>query len=94
MPRTACEVRLDTGPCGSISFGCHVQGVAGFIKRILCIEWSKNLKRKLREARITDNVEKFHVRSRQIYGYRKVHKDLIEETEHRRSDELVRRIML
>ena len=50
-------------------------------------------KRKQREARITESVKKFHARSRQIYGYRKVHEDLIQETAHRCSDELVRRIM-
>jgi len=50
-------------------------------------------KRKQREARITEKVKKFHARSQQIYGYRKVHEDLIEETEHNCSDELVRRIM-
>ncbi|MFC1592308.1 IS3 family transposase [Thermodesulfobacteriota bacterium] len=50
-------------------------------------------KRKQREGRLTDSVEKFHARSRKIYGYRKVHEDLVQETEHRCSAELVRRIM-
>lgn len=50
-------------------------------------------KRKQREARITESIKTFHARSRQIYGYRKVQKDLIQETEHSCSEELVRRIM-
>jgi putative transposase len=53
----------------------------------------KPSRRQLRCAAITDSVKQFHVRSRQIYGYRKVHKDVVQETEHRCSDELVRRIM-
>jgi putative transposase len=52
----------------------------------------KPSRRQQRRAVITDSVKQFHVRSRQIYGYR-IHKDVVQETEHRCSDELVRRIM-
>jgi putative transposase len=50
-------------------------------------------RRWLREAGIAEAAKKFHARSRQIYGYRKVHKDLVQEDGHRCSPELVRRIM-
>jgi transposase InsO family protein len=57
--------------------------------------WSgrKPSKRKIREAALADCVKKFHSRSRQVYGYRKVHKDVIEEQGHSCSEELIRRIM-
>jgi len=48
---------------------------------------------KQRRAAITERVKQFHARSRQTYGYRKVYKDVVHETEHGCSDELVRRIM-
>lgn len=50
-------------------------------------------KRKQREARLAESVKKFHARSRQIYGYRKVQKDLVQEAAEGCSAELVRRIM-
>jgi putative transposase len=50
-------------------------------------------KRQIRCADIAESVKKFHARSRKIYGYRKVHEDIIDETDHRCSAELVRRIM-
>ena len=48
---------------------------------------------KMRRAAITESVKQFHARSRRIYGYRKVHEDIIDETDHGCSAELVRRIM-
>ncbi len=53
----------------------------------------KPSKRQRRRADITESVKQFHARSRKIYGYRKVHEDIIDETEHGCSAELVRRIM-
>ncbi len=53
----------------------------------------KPTKRQQRQASIAESIKKFHARSSQIYGYRKVHKDLEQETEHSCSQELVRRIM-
>ena len=53
----------------------------------------KPSKRHLREAGIADLVKKFHSRSRQIYGYRKVYEDLVQEQGQSCSAELVRRIM-
>jgi putative transposase len=50
-------------------------------------------KRQKREARIAESVKKFHARSRQIYGYRKVYEDLVQEDGQSCSSELVRRIM-
>ncbi len=50
-------------------------------------------KRQIRCADIAESVKKFHARSRKIYGYRKVHEDIIDETDQRCSAELVRRIM-
>jgi putative transposase len=49
--------------------------------------------RQLREVWLTDSIKKYHARSRQIYGYRKVHEDLVQEEGKNCSDELVRRIM-
>ena len=48
---------------------------------------------KLRRAAITESVKQFHARSKRIYGYRKVYEDIIDETDHWCSAELVRRIM-
>ena len=50
-------------------------------------------KRQQRQAGIAESVKKFHARSKQVYGYRKVHEDIVQETEHSCSRELVRRIM-
>ena len=50
-------------------------------------------KRQLREAGIAASVKKFHTRSRQVYGYRKVHRDLVQEDGHTCSAEMVRRVM-
>ena len=50
-------------------------------------------KRQIRCSGIADSVKRFHARSRKIYGYRKVHEDIMDETDHRCSAELVRRIM-
>jgi putative transposase len=57
--------------------------------------WTKRgpSNRQLREVRLTDKIMKYHARSRQIYGYRKVHEDLVQEEGQNCSDELVRRIM-
>lgn len=57
--------------------------------------WTKRgpSNRQLREVRLTDSIKKYHARSRQIYGYRKVHEDLVQEEGQNCSDELVRRIM-
>jgi putative transposase len=48
---------------------------------------------KLRCAAITESVKQFHARSKRIYGYRKVYKDIVDETDHGCSAELVRRLM-
>jgi putative transposase len=53
----------------------------------------KPSKRQQRQAGIAESVKKFHTRSNQIYGYRKVHEDLVNETQHSCSEELIRRIM-
>ncbi len=53
----------------------------------------KPTKRQQRQSRIAESVKEFHARSNQVYGYRKVHKDIEQETEHSCSEELVRRIM-
>jgi putative transposase len=50
-------------------------------------------KRQIRQASIAESVKKSHARSAQIYGYRKVHEDLIQEEGHSCSGEFVRRIM-
>lgn len=49
--------------------------------------------RHTRHLRIAESVKKFHARSKQIYGYRKVHNDLTQEDGWRCSAELVRRVM-
>lgn len=49
-------------------------------------------KKQLLEAGITDSVKDFHARSRQVYGYRKIHRDLV-EAGHTCSAEMVRRVM-
>jgi hypothetical protein len=41
----------------------------------------KPSKRHMREVSLAESVKKFHARSRQVYGYRKVHEDLIQEQE-------------
>ena len=58
-------------------------------------DWTKRgpSNRQLREVRLTDSIKKYHARSQQIYGYRKVHEDLVQEEGQSCSDELVRRIM-
>ena len=53
----------------------------------------KPSKQHMRQASITESVKKSHARSRQVYGYRKVHEDLIQEEGHSCSAELVRRVM-
>jgi putative transposase len=47
----------------------------------------------IRRASIAESVKKSHARSAQIYGYRKVHEDLMQEEGHSCSGEFVRRIM-
>jgi putative transposase len=53
----------------------------------------KPSKRHMQQASLAESVKKFHARSRQVYGYRKVHEDLIQEEGHSCSAELVRRVM-
>ena len=57
--------------------------------------WAKHKpsKRHMQQASLAESVKKFHARSRQVYGYRKVHEDLIQEEGHSCSAELVRRVM-
>ena len=94
MPKTACKVRLDTGPCSGISQGCHVSGIAGFSRWLLCLGRDVSLQSgRCGKPAIAESVKKFHARSRQVYGYRKVHEDLIQEEGHSCSAELVRRVM-
>lgn len=50
-------------------------------------------RRQLREAGIAESVKKFHAQSRQVYGYRKVHFDVVQEDGHACSAEMVRRVM-
>jgi putative transposase len=58
-------------------------------------EWQgrRPSKRQVREAGIAESVRKFHARSKQVYGYRKVYEDLVQEGGQSCSAELVRRIM-
>lgn len=49
--------------------------------------------RALRREKIAEEVERIHSESREIYGYRKVHKELLEETGIVCCGETVRRIM-